>query len=136
VSEEVDALKVMGIDPVSFLVVPRLAGLLLAVPCLTIYADVLGMLGGLVVGVGTLGLGAGGYIRLTADALTLQDIYIGLVKSVAFAGIVGLVGCHRGLTTEGGAEQVGRSTTAAVVRSIVLIIGADLFVTALFYARG
>jgi phospholipid/cholesterol/gamma-HCH transport system permease protein len=136
VSEEVDALKVMGIDPVSFLVVPRLVGLLIAVPCLTIYADVLGMLGGLLVGVGALGLGAGGYVRLTADALTLQDIYVGLVKAVAFAAIVGLVGCHRGLATEGGAEEVGRSTTAAVVRSIVLIIGADLFVTALFYTRG
>ena len=66
----------------------------------------------------------------------LQDVFTGLVKSVAFAGIIGLVGCHQGLETRGGSEAVGRSTTASVVRSIVLIIAADLFVTALFYVRG
>ena len=76
------------------------------------------------------------YVSLTVDALVLQDVYTGLVKAVAFAGIIGLIGCHQGMQTRGGAEQVGRATTAAVVRSIVLIIAADLFVTALFYLRG
>ena len=136
VSEEVDALKVMGIDPISFLVVPRVAGLLVALPCLTIFADVVGMLGGMVVGVGALGLGTTSYVQLTVDSLIMQDIVTGLIKSFAFAAIIGLIGCHQGLSTRGGAEQVGRSTTQSVVRSIVLIIGADLFVTALFYARG
>jgi phospholipid/cholesterol/gamma-HCH transport system permease protein len=126
----------MGIDPVAFLVVPRLLALIVTLPCLTVFADVIGILGGLSVSVGALGIGASRYISLTVDALVLQDIYAGLVKAVAFAGIIGLIGCHQGIQTRGGAEQVGRSTTAAVVRSIVLIIAADLFVTALFYARG
>ena len=84
VSQEIDALEVMGIDPASFLVVPRLLALLIALPCLTIFADVVGILGGLIVGVGGLGLGAGGYISDTFSALRLQDIYAGLVKAVAF----------------------------------------------------
>jgi phospholipid/cholesterol/gamma-HCH transport system permease protein len=136
VSEEIDALKVMGLDPVAFLVVPRVLGLLVGLPCLTIFADVLGMAGGLVVGVGVLGLGGGNYVRLTLDALVLQDIVTGLVKAAAFAAIVGFVSCHQGLATRGGAEEVGRATTQSVVRSIVLIIATDLFVTALFFARG
>jgi len=136
VSQEIDALEVMGIDPVSYLVVPRLVGLLVTLPCLTVFADVVGILGGATIGLGVLDMGAGGYLQRTVDALVLQDIFTGLVKSVAFAGIIGLVGCHQGLATRGGAEQVGRATTRAVVRSIVLIIFADLFVTAIFYLRG
>jgi phospholipid/cholesterol/gamma-HCH transport system permease protein len=136
VSQEIDALTVMGIDPVSFLVVPRLAALILSLPCLTVFADVIGIVGGLAISVGALGIGSSRYVSLTVDALVLQDIFTGLVKALAFAGIIGLIGCHQGMQTRGGAEEVGRSTTAAVVRSIVLIIGADLFVTTLFYLRG
>lgn len=136
VSQEIDALRVMGIDPVSFLVVPRLVGLLITLPCLTIFADLIGILGGLAVALGVLGMGWGGYLAETFDALVLQDIVTGIVKAFAFAAIIGLVGCHQGLATRGGAEGVGRATTASVVRSIVLVIAADLFVTALFYARG
>jgi phospholipid/cholesterol/gamma-HCH transport system permease protein len=136
VSQEVDALTVMGIDPVSFLVVPRLSGLVIALPCLTLLADVVAIVGGMLIGVSVLGMGAPGYVSLTLDSLVLQDVYTGLVKAVVFALIIGLVACHRGLTTRGGAEEVGRSTTASVVRSIVLIILADLLVTALFFARG
>jgi phospholipid/cholesterol/gamma-HCH transport system permease protein len=126
----------MGIDPVGFLVVPRLVALLVSLPCLTIFADVVGMLGGLIVAVGVLGIGTGSYVSHTVDALVLQDVFTGLAKAVAFAAIIGLVGCQRGLQTEGGADEVGRSTTSSVVRSIVLVIGADLFVTALSYTRG
>ena len=136
VSQEIDALTMMGIDPVSFLVVPRLTALIVTLPCLVVFADVVGILGGLTVGTGVLGIGSGRYVSLTFDALVLQDVITGLVKAVAFAGIIGLVGCHQGLQTRGGAEEVGRATTTSVVRSIVLIIGADLFVTALFFVRG
>jgi phospholipid/cholesterol/gamma-HCH transport system permease protein len=136
VSNEIDALEVMGIDPTSFLVVPRLVALLFTVPCLTVFADLIGILGGLFVGVGVLDLGLGSYLEDTVDSLVLQDVFTGLVKSVAFAAIIGLVGCHQGLSTRGGAEQVGRATTSAVVRSIVLVIFADLFVTAWFFVRG
>lgn len=136
VSQEIDALTVMGIDPIHFLVVPRLVALVVTLPCLTVFADTVGILGGLVVAVGAIDLGLPGYLENTRDALVLQDVYTGLVKAVVFAAIIGLVGCHQGLSTRGGAEGVGRATTAAVVRSIVLVIGADLFVTALFYVRG
>ena len=136
VSQEIDALTVMGINPISFLVVPRFLALVISVPCLVIFSDLVGILGGLVVAVGVLGLGAGGYLASSLDALQLEDIATGLVKAVVFAGIIGLVGCHQGLQTRGGAEQVGRATTLSVVRSIVLIIAADLFITAIFYTKG
>lgn len=133
VSQEVDALTVMGIDPIAFLVAPRLVGLVLAVPCLTAFADVAGILGGFLMAVTVLGLGAEAYLADSLAALQLQDLWGGLLKAVAFGGIIALVGCERGLATRGGAEAVGQSTTAAVVRSITLIVAADLFVTALLY---
>ena len=136
VSQEIDALVVMGIDPVSYLVAPRLLALGLTLPCLTIFADLVGILGGLVVSAGTLGIAPSGYFIDSLDALQLQDLFTGLVKALAFAGIIGLVGCHQGLQTRGGAEAVGRATTTAVVRSIVLMVGADLFVTTVFYVGG
>ncbi len=136
VSQEIDALTVMGIDPISFLVVPRLVALLMALPCLTILADVIGILGGMGVGVLVLGMGPDGYIVASLSALEQQDLWSGLLKAVAFGGVIGLVSCHQGLETQGGAEEVGRSTTSAVVRSIVIIIGVDLFVTAIAYLRG
>lgn len=136
VSEEIDALKVMGFDPVSYLVVPRLLGLLIAVPCLTLFADIVGILGGAAVGHGVLGLSLSGYLRDSLHALSLEDFLGGFLKAVTFGGIIGLVGCHRGLETRGGAQAVGTATTAAVVRSIVLIIVADLVVTAFLFLRG
>jgi phospholipid/cholesterol/gamma-HCH transport system permease protein len=136
VSQEIDALTVMGLDPVSFLVAPRILALMVSLPLLTVFADVVGILGGLTISTLTLEIGPSRYMAMTIDALVLQDIFTGLVKSVAFAGIIGLIGCHQGLSTRGGAEEVGRATTTAVVRSIVLIIGADLFVTAIFFVRG
>lgn len=136
VSQEIDALTVMGLDPVGFLVVPRLVGLLVALPCLTVFADAIGILGGLSVGAGVLQMSPRGYLADTVDSLVLQDVFTGLVKAVAFAAIIGLVGCHQGLRVRGGAEQVGQATTTSVVRSIVLVIAADLFVTAIFFLRG
>jgi phospholipid/cholesterol/gamma-HCH transport system permease protein len=136
VTQEIDALQVMGLHPVSFLVVPRLVALVVTLPCLAIFADVIGILGGQVVAVGALGIGPDRYVALTLDSLVLQDVHTGLIKAAAFGAIIGLVGCHEGLKTSGGAEEVGRSTTSAVVRSIVLVIATDLFATALFYVRG
>jgi phospholipid/cholesterol/gamma-HCH transport system permease protein len=135
VSEEIDALTVIGIDPIHFLVVPRLVALLVAVPCLALFADLVGILAGCGVGVLALGLGAAGYVSDSLAALELEDLWGGVLKAFAFGGIIGLVGCQQGLGTRGGAEEVGRSTTTAVVRSIVLIIAADLFVTALLFVR-
>lgn len=135
VSEEIDALEVMGISPVDFLVLPRLLALLVALPCLTIFADLVGVLGGCLAAVAVLGLGAGAYLTDTGAALVLEDVWGGVVKAFVFGGIIGIVACQRGLGTRGGADAVGRSTTVTVVRSIVLIIAADLFVTALLFVR-
>lgn len=136
ISQEIDALTVMGIDPVSLVVVPRMISLVVAVPALTIFSGLLGILGGCGVGVFVLGLGAHGYLTDSIAALVQQDVWGGVLKAVVFGGIIGLVSCQQGLDTVGGADEVGRSTTRAVVRSIVLIIAADLFVTAVLYLRG
>lgn len=136
ISQEIDALTVMGIDPVTLVVIPRLIGLLVAVPALTIFSGLLGILGGCVVGVSVLGLGAPGYLNDSLGALVQQDVWGGVIKALVFGFIIGIVSCQQGLDTEGGADEVGRSTTRAVVRSIVLIIAADLFVTAFLYLRG
>lgn len=135
VSEEVDALEVIGLDPVNFLVVPRILALLIAVPCLTLFADLVGILGGCAVGVLLLDIGAGAYIKDSAAILVQEDLWGGVFKALIFGGIIGLVSCQKGLDTRGGADEVGRSTTVAVVQSIVLIIVADGFVTSLLYLR-
>ncbi len=135
VSQEIDALTVMGIDPIGALVVPRLVGLVVAVPCLTLFADLVGILGGCGVATVLLGQSASGYLLDSLHALELEDLWGSVLKALAFGGIIGLVGCHQGLETRGGSGEVGRSTTTSVVRSIVLIIVADLFVTALLYLR-
>ncbi len=136
VSQEVDALTAMGIDPHSFLVAPRLAALLVAMPCLVIFADLLGILGGMLVAMLTLGQSAASYAADSLEALVMQDVTTGLIKAVAFGGIIGLMGCRMGMAVSGGADEVGQATTSTVVRSIVLIIVTDLFVTAVTYLRG
>jgi phospholipid/cholesterol/gamma-HCH transport system permease protein len=135
VSEEIDALTVIGVDPVHYLVVPRLGAMLIAVPCLALFADLVGILAGAGVGVLVLGLGGGGYLADSIAAMELEDLWGGVLKAIVFGGIIGLVGCQQGLGTRGGADEVGRSTTTSVVRSIVLIIAADLFVTAVLFVR-
>ncbi|HVO56937.1 MAG TPA: ABC transporter permease [Dongiaceae bacterium] len=133
VNEEVDALETMALDPVRFLVAPKLLSMLLMLPCLTIWADFMGVIGGSVFGMAAAGFTFPNYIRATLDALVLRDIITGLVKSVMFALVITTVGCQEGLRTGLGAEEVGRSTTAAVVKSIFLVIMVDLVFTAIFY---
>jgi phospholipid/cholesterol/gamma-HCH transport system permease protein len=105
-------------------------------PCLTVVADLIGMLGGLVVGWASLGIPPAMYAEQTLRALLVKDILSGLLKSAVFAGIIAGVGCHQGFQVEGGAEGVGRRTTASVVASIFLIVAADLAFTVIFYALG
>lgn len=132
VNEEIDALKTLGIDPVRFLVLPKTVALFLAMPLLTLYADLVGILGGLTVGVLGLDLSVQGYLLETRKALDLFDVFSGILKSLAFALIVAGVGCLRGLQTQGGAENVGRAATSAVVAGIFLIIVADAVFTVIF----
>jgi len=137
VTEELDALKTMALDPVAFLVVPKFLAMAVMLPCLSIWADLMGVLGGSLFGVVGGGYTFGGYMLATRDALLLRDITSGVIKSLVFGMVITAVGCHEGFTTGSGAEEVGRSTTAAVVISILLVILIDLIFTALFYlARG
>jgi phospholipid/cholesterol/gamma-HCH transport system permease protein len=136
VTEELDALETMAINPVHFLVTPKFIAMAVMLPCLTTWANAMGVLGGMVFGVGNAGFTPLGYLHATADALFLRDIISGLIKSFMFGITITAVGCQEGLSTGAGAEQVGRSTTSAVVISIFLVIAVDLIFTALFYFMG
>jgi phospholipid/cholesterol/gamma-HCH transport system permease protein len=124
-NQEIDALSTMGISPMEFLVLPRMLALILMMPLLTIYADVVGILGGAVVGVGMLGLGPTEYFEQTRGAVSLTSFFIGVGKSVVFGVLVALVGCLRGMQSGRSAAAVGLAATSAVVTSIVLIIVID-----------
>jgi phospholipid/cholesterol/gamma-HCH transport system permease protein len=131
VSEEILALEIMAVNPVGYLVAPRFLALVCMLPCLTIFADVMGLVGGYLIGTTIWHISAGQYINTTLVWLLLPDICAGLLKSVVFAVIIGLVGCYRALVVEGGAEGVGQATMVSVVTTIVLIIVADGVFTAI-----
>ena len=133
-AEEVDALTTMGLNPVRFLLVPRVLAMMVAVPILTLIADFTGIFGGWLVAVSIVDLGSWQYIRHTMDAIDMGDVMRGLTKSFVFAFLIAMTGCYLGIKVEGGAEGVGRSTTNAVVVSIFLVIFANLIFTAFFYA--
>jgi phospholipid/cholesterol/gamma-HCH transport system permease protein len=136
VTEEIDALETMAINPIDFLVTPKFLAMIVMLPCLTMWANAMGVLGGSLFGVAQADFTFQRYISATLDALFLRDITTGLVKSVMFGITITAVGCHEGLSTGAGAEQVGRSTTRAVVVSIFLVILVDLVFTALFFFLG
>jgi phospholipid/cholesterol/gamma-HCH transport system permease protein len=133
VSEEVLALEVSGINPVRFLVVPRMLAVLAMMPCLTVLANFMGMLGGWVVGTQLLGIGSAKYLAINNGAASPVDMVRGLFKAMAFGLIITSVACYLGLGVKSGAEGVGRATTKSVVVAILAIIGADLFFTTLFF---
>src|SRR5712672_568182 len=133
VTEEIDALETMAISPVNFLVTPKLLAMIVMLPCLTIWANTMGILGGSLFGIAKADFTFARYIQASIESLYLRDIVSGLVKSVMFGITITIVGCLEGLSTSGGAEQVGHSTTRAVVMSIFLVIVVDLIFTALFY---
>lgn len=133
VGEEVDALETMGLNPIRFLVVPKYIAMLMMMPCLTIVADMAGVLGGAVFAMTNIGSSLWNYLHATVDALMMRDIVTGLIKSLVFAVLITKIGCYEGFSVEGGAEGVGRSTTSSVVRSIFCVIAADMVFTAIFY---
>lgn len=133
VTEQVDALRTLATDPVKYLVVPRFIAFTFMLPILTIYADLIGILGGYFICVNRLSISPGMYMATTFQTLVSKDVITGLIKTIFFGMIVALVACYEGLKVEGGAEGVGKSTTASVVKSFILIIIADCFFTALFY---
>lgn len=125
VNEEIDAFQTFGIDPVDFLVIPRILALVLMMPLLSIYSNFLGIIGGMVAGTSLYDITLTQYIEQTSYSFAPKDFWIGVVKSAIYGLIVGLCGCYRGFKCGRTAAAVGEATTAAVVTSIVLIIVAD-----------
>ncbi len=136
VSEELDALRTMGLSPFSWLVVPRTIALVVVVPLLTVLADFVGILGGGLVGGISLGLSVTGYVTETRGAVHLGDVWTGLLKSVFFAVAISLISCQQGFSASGGAEAVGKRTTSSVVSSLFAIVVIDALLTMTFRVLG
>jgi phospholipid/cholesterol/gamma-HCH transport system permease protein len=136
VTEEIDALRTMGIDPIEFLLAPKYLAAIIMLPCLTIMSNACGILaGGLFMRFST-DMTFSAYLLNVVHSMVLRDVITGLVKSVAFATIIVHVGCLEGFRVHGGPDAVGRSATAAVVKSTFLVILADVGFTAIFYLTG
>jgi phospholipid/cholesterol/gamma-HCH transport system permease protein len=129
VNEEIDALKTLGISPMEFLVLPRMLALVFMMPLLCIYADLMGILGGAIVGIGMLDLNMSQYYIQTKEAISLNDLWIGLFHSAVFGVLVALAGCLRGIQCGRSASDVGNAATSAVVTGIVSIIVATAIIT-------
>jgi len=125
VTEQIDALRAMAINPVRYLVVPRIVACIVMVPVLTTFADAIAVFGGYVVAVTSIGVSTHTYVTGLKQFFYYKDLFSGLLKAVFFGGIIGTMGCYYGFATEGGAEGVGRATTRAVVSSCVLILISD-----------
>jgi phospholipid/cholesterol/gamma-HCH transport system permease protein len=133
VSEEVDALQVMAVDPVRYLIVPRIIAMTIMVPCLTILGECLGLIGGGVIAWFGMGIDPYYYGSRLLQAVVLRDLLSGLLKSLIFGFLIAFIACERGLQVEGGAEGVGKATTASVVQSMTWMLGTDCLLTAIFY---
>jgi phospholipid/cholesterol/gamma-HCH transport system permease protein len=129
VNEEIDALETMGISPVDFLVLPRMIALIIMMPLLCLYADIMGILGGFIVGVGMLDIGPMEYLIRTQESLNLTTVWIGLFHSAVFGVLVALAGCLRGMQCGRSASDVGYAATSAVVTGIISIIVATAIIT-------
>lgn len=135
-NEEIDALETLGISSVDFLVLPRLVALGIMMPLLALYADALGIVGGMAVAAGVLNIPPAAYWVEMGTIVTLSDVSVGVIKAVSFGLIVGLSGCLRGLQAERSAAGVGRAATSAVVTSILLIVVSDAVFAVLFNVVG
>jgi phospholipid/cholesterol/gamma-HCH transport system permease protein len=133
VTEQIDALETLATNPIKYLVVPRFVALSIMLPILTLYADMIGIMGSYLICVYKLGISSSMYLRVTFEALFFKDIFTGLFKTLFFGMIIAFVSCFHAFNVEGGAEGVGRATTRSVVTSFIMIIAADCFFTALFY---
>jgi phospholipid/cholesterol/gamma-HCH transport system permease protein len=133
VTEQIDALTVMAVNPLQYLVVPRVLAGMIMLPLLTILANYIGILGGYVVGVKMLDVNEGVFIQNIYHYLAMSDIVMGLIKAAVFGLILSVVGCYQGYMTRGGAEGVGQATTKAVVQACILILATDYFLTAIMF---
>ncbi len=135
-SEEIDALKVMGLDPMQLLVAPRLIALLISLPLLTFFADMLGLIGGALISQSLLDISFAQYVLRVREAVDRGDLFVGLVKAPVFAIVIAITGCMHGLRVKGSAESVGTETTLAVVKSIFLVIVLDALFSIFFEKVG
>jgi len=133
VSEEIDALTVMGVDPIPYLIVPKLYAIIITLPLLTVFANIIGILGGAIIGVTYLDIGFYPFLKEVFSVLRYKEIVTGLVKSLTFSVIILLTATYFGFRVKGGAEGVGRVTTASVVASIFFVIVADSILGLIFY---
>jgi len=130
-SEEIDALEAMSIDPVRFLVMPRLVAMAIMAPVLTVFADVIGILGGAIVGATQIGVSTTAYLDEARNMLVPLDLNTGLIKAVVFGIVITIVGCSRGLRAQSSAEGVGKATKDSVVASFILIIILNYVITSI-----
>ena len=133
VTEEIDALRTMAIDPVELVLAPKYLGAIVAVPCLTVMSSAFATLAGAGFMFLSQNMTLPIFLKYAAEAILLRDVFMGMIKSLVFATIIVHVGCMEGFRVTGGPEAVGRSATSAVVRSTFLVIFADLFITTMFY---
>lgn len=133
VTEQIDALYVMAVNPVKHLIVPRVIASVVMVPALTIVSDFMGIMGGYFVGVKLLNINEGIFVKNITKMVELDDIYNGLIKAAFFGLILSVVGCYKGFNTTGGAEGVGKATTEAVVLASISILISDYFLTAIMF---
>lgn len=136
VSEEIEALEVMAIDPVRYLVVPRFLAMMVMLPTLTVFGNYVGFAGGWSVCHFALDMNTANYVNRIISAAEPLDLYSGVIKSVVFAWLIGTICCQKGLTVTGGAEGVGRATTGSVVTSIIMMLIANAVLTAVFFFTG
>jgi len=135
VTDQIDALDTLSTNPMKYLVAPRILAGTIALPLLVVVANILGVMGGWLIGTQQLGFASGAYLKATFDFLQSWDVISGLIKAAAFGFIVTLMGCWCGYTSGGGAQGVGRATTAAVVASSILILASDYVLTAMMFSR-
>ena len=135
VTEQIDALTTLSTNPFKYLVAPRLIAATATLPILVLIADIIGVMGGYLIGTQKLGFNQGTYLKNTFDFLETIDVVSGLVKAGVFGFLIALMGCYHGFHSKGGAQGVGRATTDAVVSSSILILISDYFITELFFAK-
>lgn len=136
VTEQLDALYTLGTNPIQYLVIPRMSAFLLTMPILTLFSNLFGVIGGYLVAIYALGVPGEVYITDITSFMDVNDFMHGFLKSFVFAFLVATVCCYKGISTRGGAEGVGKSTTGAVVTCIVMILVLDYFLTAILTAFG
>lgn len=136
VTEQIDAILALGADPIRKLVVPRVLATVLILPLLVVLADIVGVLGGLAISLVELDVSATYYLDSVISAVKLNDFFSGIGKSVFFAFFIAIIACYQGFTTTGGTEGVGQATTRCVVRSSMLVLVSDFFLTKLFLVLG